>query len=332
MKNFEKQCTLKTTDRPYAVNIPEPVREMAAGYVAGKTLLSFTRGIIEQFGYTGKIRAKEIYTSTLSSFLTFRAGKDIALKKIGPEIMLLYESYLLFERKISRNSSSFYMRVLRAIYNRAVEHGITKDNRPFRYVYIGIDKTVKRALCLRDIKRVNSLDLAQKPNLAFARDLFMFSFYTRGMSFVDMAFLKKTDLRYGILTYRRRKTGQQLQVKWERCMQEIIDRYSTSTGEYLLPIIREKNADSRLQYQTELSLTNTRLKKIGRLAGIDIPLTTYVARHSWASIAKSRNIPLSVISEGMGHDSEKTTQIYLASLESSIVDRANELVIKALLE
>lgn len=330
MKNFEKQCALKTTDRPYAVNIPEPVREMAAGYVAGKTLLSFTRGIIEQFGYTGKIRAKEIYTSTLSSFLTFRAGKDIALKKIGPEIMLLYESYLLFERKISRNSSSFYMRVLRAIYNRAVEHGITKDNRPFRYVYIGIDKTVKRALCLRDIKRINSLDLAQKPNLAFARDLFMFSFYTRGMSFVDMAFLKKTDLRYGILTYRRRKTGQQLQIKWEKCMQAFIDKWGTGTADFLLPIITCEKKDFRLQYQSAMSYMNILLKQVGAMAGVNIPLTTYVARHSWASIARSRNIPLSVISEGMGHDCERTTQIYLSSLESSVIDRANRLVIKAL--
>lgn len=297
---------------------------------AGRTLATFTNSIIEQFRQLGKNRASEIYSSALASFLRFNSGKDIALKKINPDIMMLYESYLQGERKISRNSSSFYMRALRAIYNRAVEQGITKDNSPFKYVYIGVDRTVKRALQLHDIKKISSLNLTAKRRQAFARDLFMFSFYTRGMSFVDMAYLKKSDLRYGVLTYRRRKTGQQLQIKWEKCMQAFIDKWGTGTADFLLPIITYEKKDCRLQYQSAMSYMNILLKQVGAMAGVNIPLTTYVARHSWASIARSRNIPLSVISEGMGHDSERTTQIYLSSLESSVIDRANRLVIKAL--
>ena len=129
------------------------------------------------------------------------------------------------------------MRNLRAIYNRAVSEGLVVQRNPFKHVYTGIDKTKKRAVSLSVIRRIRDLDLNKK-SLIFARDIFMFSFYTRGMSFVDMAFLKKKDLQNGILTYRRKKTGQQLFIKWEKPMQELIDKYNTSETSYLLPIIQ----------------------------------------------------------------------------------------------
>lgn len=159
--------------------------------------------------------------------------------------------------------------------------------------------------------------------------MFMFSFYTRGMAFVDMAYLRKKDLRGGVLTYRRRKTGQRLHVKWEKCMQEIIDKYPASPTGYLLPIITRSGRE-RTQYRNALHLVNSLLKKIALLVGLHTNLTMYVTRHSWASIARSQHIPLSVISEGMGHDSEATTQIYLASLDRSAVDKANRSILKKL--
>lgn len=173
------------------------------------------------------------------------------------------------------------------------------------------------------------MDLKQK-QLAFARDLFMFSFYTRGMSFVDMVFLKKKDLQNGILSYRRNKTGQQLFIKWERPMQELVEKYDTAGTPYLLPIIRNNGVDEWRQYHNEVHRINRNLKKIGEQIGLGIPLTTYVARHAWASIAKSKNIALSVISEALGHDSEQTTRIYLASLDTSVIDKANSLILMAI--
>ena len=134
------------------------------------------------------------------------------------------------------------MRNLRAIYNRAVSEGLVVQRNPFKHVYTGIDKTKKRAVSLSVIRRIRDLDLNKK-SLIFARDIFMFSFYTRGMSFVDMAFLKKKDLQNGILTYRRKKTGQQLFIKWEKPMQELIDKYNTSETSYLLPIIQNNGVD-----------------------------------------------------------------------------------------
>ncbi|MBR7156996.1 MAG: tyrosine-type recombinase/integrase, partial [Bacteroidales bacterium] len=132
----------------------------------------------------------------------------------------------------------------------------------------------------------------------------------------------------GILSYRRKKTGQQLFIRWESCMEDIVQRYNDKYSQYLLPIIRNEGDDPRRQYMNSLSYTNKKLKRIAELTGLCVPLTMYVARHSWASIAKKNHIPISVISEGMGHDSESTTQIYLASLDTAAIDKANRLILK----
>ena len=160
--------------------------------------------------------------------------------------------------------------------------------------------------------------------------MFLFSFYTRGMAFVDMAFLRKKDLNKGTLSYRRKKTGQLLFIKWEPCMQEIVDRYFDAESPYLLPLIKKAGVKERNQYINGMHQINKYLGKIGEDMNIPIPLTLYVARHTWASVAKSKNIPLSVICEGMGHDSETTTRIYLTSLDTTPVDRANHLILNSL--
>jgi site-specific recombinase XerD len=294
------------------------------------SLFNFMQGIIARLQQLGKQRTSETYRATLRSFMQFRDGKDIPVEEIDADMMLTYEAHLR-GKGLARNSTSFYMRILRAVYNRAVEKGVTVNRNPFKQVYTGIDKTVKRAIPLKAIKQIKNLDLTMQPPLEFARDMFLFSFYTRGMSFIDMAYLRKRDLANGVLTYRRRKTGQQLLIRWEKCMQEIVKKYGTpADSPYLLPIITTPGNAERAQYQTMLHRVNYCLKKIATLAAIPVQLTMYVARHSWASAAKSKNIPISVISEGMGHDSEMTTQIYLASLDTAVVDRANAQILKDL--
>ena len=174
------------------------------------------------------------------------------------------------------------------------------------------------------------MELSLSPALDFARDMFMMSFYLRGMSFIDMAFLRKTDLKDGHITYRRRKTGQQLIIEWTKEMQLILDKYTENKSDYLLPVIRNPDTNERCTYRNIGYNINHNLKKIAKMIGVTIPLTLYVARHSWASAAKAKGIPISIISEGMGHDSEVTTQIYLASLDISVVDKANSLILKSL--
>ena len=290
---------------------------------------SFARNLVGQLRQIGKIRTSERYTTVLNSFGRFRRNTEVSWDEMDSDLMIEYETYLK-SRGVCPNTSSYYMRGLRAIYNRAVEKKMTVQRDPFKYVYTGIGKTVKRAVSLKVIRQIRDMDLALFPAMDFARDIFMFSFYTRGMSFIDMAYLKKKDLQNGILSYRRQKTGQQLFVKWEKPMQEIVDKYDTNATPYLLPVIRDMHADARRQYKNAAHLVNDKLKKLGERLGLDIPLTSYVARHGWASIARDRNIPLAIISEAMGHDSEKTTRIYLASLDTSAVDKANSRILKAL--
>lgn len=303
-------------------------------YPAGErkdTLFSFMKRIIENIKSIGKVRLSETYITTLNSFRRFREDADIQLEKIDTDLMIAYQAYLK-GRNLCPNSCSFYMRNLRAVYNRAVEKKLTPQRYPFKHVYTGIDKTVKRAVSLKEIRQIKELDLTLNPTGEYARDLFLFSLYTRGMSFIDMAFLRKKDLKNGILTYRRKKTGQQLFVRWEKCMQEITYKHATTDSLYLLPVIKKTGENERRQYMNAAHLVNRKLKEIGRKLELSIPLTMYVARHTWASIARSKNIPISVISGGMGHDSEATTQIYLASLDTSVIDRANNLILKSIEE
>lgn len=298
-------------------------------FVTDCSLFNFTQSIIARLKHDSRLRTAETYKSALMSFSIFRNNKDIVLDCITSEIMESYEAWLK-NRGVVPNTISFYMRILRAVYNRAVEKGMIENLLPFRKVYTGIDKTVKRALPLSALKKIKSLNLSQQPSLDYARDMFLLSFCLRGMSFIDMAYLKKTDLKDGYVTYRRRKTGQQLIIQWTKEMQLILNKYPENESIYLLPIIRNSNTNTRCICRNKSYNINHSLKKIAGMTGVNIPLTLYVARHSWASAAKTNGVPVSVISEGMGHDSESTTRIYLASLDTSLIDRANSLVINSL--
>lgn len=298
-------------------------------YANEYSLFNYMESMIAKLKQNGKIRTSETYSAALNSFKKFRNDEDIMLDCINTEVMEAYEAWHQNRGNIP-NTISFYTRILRAVYHRAVEDDIIENRNPFRHVYTGVDKTVKRALPLKTIKKIKALDLSLHPTLDYARDMFMMSFMLRGMSFIDMAYLRKTDLTNGYIIYRRRKTGQQLTIAWTTEMQMITDKYPENTSEYLLPIIRNSGINERCAYRNVGYLINRNLKKVAEMTNIKIPLTMYVARHSWASAAKAKGIPLSVISEGMGHDSEATTQIYLASLDTSVVDKANSLILKSL--
>lgn len=298
-------------------------------YAQEYSLFNFMESIIIKLKQNGKVRTSETYTSALNSFKKFRKDEDIMLDCLNSEVMEAYEAWHQ-SRGVAPNTISFYTRILRAVYNRAVEEDIVENKNPFRHVYTGVDKTIKRALPLPIIKKIKALDLSLTPALDYARDMFMMSFMLRGMSFIDMAFLRKTDLQNGYVTYRRRKTGQKLVIEWTNEMQLILDKYPENASDYLLPVIRNPGTNERCTYHNMGYNINHSLKAVAKVVGVSIPLTLYVARHSWASIAKSKGIPLSVISEGMGHDNEATTQIYLASLDTSAVDKANSLIIKSI--
>lgn len=316
----QKSNTLCTTDTI--------IKEYQKRY-AEITFFSHMKNIISKLQQRGQERTCETYKSTLSSFANFRNGNDLLFEEITPDLLISYEYYLK-SKDLSLNTISFYMKRLRAVYNNAVETGLATNRNPFKKVYTSAERTVKRAIALEDIKLLKNTDLSKSASKSLARDMFLFSFYTRGMSFIDIYCLQKSNLKNGILAYKRKKTGQMLYIKWEKCMQEIANRYPCPDSPFLLNILRNKTGCSRKQYHNIQSLINRNLKAIGRDLLFQKPLTMYVARHSWASIANSNGIPVKVISEGMGHDSEKTTQIYLASLDTHVIDKANSKILKLL--
>ncbi|MBQ9137230.1 MAG: site-specific integrase [Alistipes sp.] len=275
----------------------------------------------------GRVRAAETYMAAVKSFMNYRGGEDIPLCKIDSQMVVAYQ-YHLRNRGLSANTISFYIRNLRAIYNRAVEDGLVANNAPFRRAYTGTSKTAKRALRAEDIRRIAQLDLQDNRRLQFAADIFLFSLYTRGMAFVDIAHLRWSDIRSGYLVYNRRKTGQQIVIKWERCMAQIAERYFSPSTPYIFPIIKGRNP--RREYLSASHAINSALKTIGTMASIATPLTLYVARHSWASIAYAQQVSVATISRALGHNNESTTRIYLASLDNSAVDIANKIVLKSI--
>lgn len=310
-------------------SLDEIIQKYISGTDTGCSVFDFIRAQAAHKKQLGKIRSSETYQTTLNSFMRFREGIDLTFDMIDSELMEHYEAELR-RHGLLRNTSSFYMRVLRTNYRLAVEKGLTPDRHPFKHVYCGMDKTVKRSISFAEIKKIKELDLSRKRVMDFARDMFIFSFCTRGMSFIDMAYLKKNDLKHGCLTYRRKKTGQLLVIEWTKQMQDILNKYKPNSTQYLLPIITREDGNERRQYQNQMRKINRRLKDIATSIKLPVPLSLYCSRHSWATIARCKDIPISIISEGLGHDSEITTQIYLDSIKSYEVDKANRKILKDL--
>ena len=246
----------------------------------GNTFFIFMENVIVRLRQLGHTGTANNYRAALGSFKRFRTQEDIPIGAIDPAVMEDYQAYLN-AAGLAPNSTSFYMRILRAVYNRAVEQELTIDRKPFRTVFTGTEKTLKRAVSISDIRRIKGLDLSHRPGLEFARDVFLFLFLCRGMSFIDAAFLKKSDVQNGVLTYRRHKTGQQLHVKVIRQIEELLARYSTDGQPYLLPIITVPGKDERKQYESALHRVNKSLKIIAEMAKLPVTLTTYVTRHKW---------------------------------------------------
>lgn len=295
-------------------------------------VLAFFREQIDFLTACNRLGTAINYRRAAAALAGFLRDGDLRFSEFTSQFVEVYNDYLL-RKGMVRNSLSFHMRILRAVYNKAVRRGYVEQSFPFRDVYTGIDRTRKRAVGEEILSRLLHLDLTGRPTLAFARDLFLFSFYTRGMAFVDMAYLKRSDIQAGVIRYARRKTGQLLTVRVEPCMQAIIDRYAdrVRSTPYLFPLLREEPpATTFRRYKTELRAYNARLAQLAALLDLEQGLSSYTSRHSWATMARNHQIPLSVISAGMGHTSERTTRIYLASLENGWIDDANRTILAAL--
>ena len=261
------------------------------------------------------------YLNTISARKT-----DIGMEKIDCSFVTGYED-CLYAQGLARNTINYYLRNFRTIYNSAIRHGCkSKDVNPFVYIHTKPCKTVKRAINKNDMKELSSLSLLACSGMDIARDLYLFGFYTQGMAFVDIVFLKKKDINGNILSYHRHKSNQLIHVVVTPQMQRLINKYANNS-EYVFPII-----DTALptpvyeQYRLALGRMNRYLKKIASLLNINVRLTTYTARHTWATLARESGAPISIISAGLGHTSEEMTRVYLKDFDLETLAKVNHVV------
>ena len=310
-------------------------------------LSGYAETLARELERRGQERTARAYRTVVRGIVRFNKGVDIPLSQINNTLIKAFEKHLKEAGRLP-NTISYYMRNLRAIYNKAVagRRVAAREGNPFAGVYMGVTKTMKRALSVGEVKSLYGIDFMEMAcgctagsrrreavlNLYRAWRYFGFCLYARGMCFVDMAYLRKENIRGGVIRYVRKKTGQQIEVKVTPEMQSIIDSFSADVrhSSYVFPIIRDAGKSARLQYETALRMQNHRLKKLAAIAGTSRTLSTHWARHTWASIGKQNNLPVRVISECLGHTSEKTTRIYLDLLDNKLLDAANETVLSAI--
>lgn len=299
-----------------------------------QSFFKLVEACIQRLYEQDKSKTAENYACSLSQFKQFRKDQDISIKELSVNLMKDFQSYLI-GKGLKMNTISLYMRMLRAAYNYALdEEIILVDKRPFRKVFTGQEKTRKRAVKKNIVKQFMQADLSTDKKLEFARDMFLFSIYTQGMAFVDIAYLTKDQIRYGCITYQRRKTNRRLNIIIHPCAQEIINKWSVKDPDcpYLFPILYNPKKKKYRKYCSALRMHNKRLARISTLLKIDEPLSSYVARHTWASLAKQNGIKVPVISEAMGHTNTETTAIYLTSLDLGVIASANKKVIASLMK
>ena len=288
---------------------------------------------ISHFEKLGKKKTADNYACAFRHFSMFRKEQDIPVDELSVGEMKDFQVYLINEG-LKMNTISLYNRKLRAVYNYALDEEIIHiDKRPFRKSFTGQEKTRKRAVNSNVVKRLANLSILNRETLRFARDLFLFSVYMQGMPFVDMAYLTKKQVRNGIVIYQRRKTNRQLIIKINPQAQAIMDQYCVSDPDcpYIFPILYNPRKRAGRKYSSTLRIYNKRLERLSGLMRLDESLTSYVARHTWASLARHCGVRDTVICEAMGHSNVGITSIYLTSLDTGTVATANRRVITSLI-
>ncbi|MCC6372790.1 MAG: site-specific integrase [Bacteroidia bacterium] len=275
------------------------------------------------------------YNCCIVSIRDFVKADELPLEEITYKFLIDYESHCL-GKELKINSIGNYLRSLRAIINLAIDEGLLKmDQYPFRKYRIKKEETVKRAIPKNDIKALIDHDLEVGTRLWNQRNYFTFMFNMRGMNFIDLAFLTMNNIISDRVIYKRIKTNKQYNIKITQQALKILNYYTVGkapmSDELIFPILRpqasrkdEKDFDN---YKEQRKRFNNDMKELAKLCGIAVNFTSYVTRHSWASIAKFSRIDTSIIKESLGHSDSKTTETYLANFEQNILDDANEIIL-----
>jgi len=291
---------------------------------------------IESLNEANQVGNAKVYHDTLNQLILFTKNKDYTFEEV--DISFLNKFYnKMKSMNLTDSTMSVRFRTIRAVFNSAQKEGyISKELYPFKDFKISTlfsSKTSKRAIPKSELQKIESLDLSKGSKIWEAQQFFLFSYYGQGINFIDIAHLKWENIVNNRVYYRRMKTGEPMNFLIQPFHQLLFDFYRpltySSNDAYIFQILNKKAHLTAKQRQNRthkvITRVNQDLKTIAQMAGISTPLTTYVARHTFATVLKhSKNVPISVISQAMGHQTEAITNTYLADFDNSVIDDAME--------
>ena len=288
----------------------------------------------------GKFPAMHVYACTLRSYEKFCAEErhpknttaSLSMQEIfTPERLKEYEDWLTGQQS-SPNTISTYMRTLQAVYNRWMSPGIEGYNPVlFKDIYTKVESRTKRALTAEQMEQLRNTDfsvltLRQQQVLTY----FLLMFMLRGMPFIDLAHLRKSDLRNRRITYRRHKTGKLMVVDVPPDAMRLLQKYRDKTdSEYLFPLLHGGlfMEEHHHRYQETLRHFNRELARLMKQLLPGVSVSSYTARHTWATLAYHSGVPVGLISQSLGHSSIRVTMTYLKPFDAEMIDRINRQVI-----
>ena len=312
--------------KPYTLDVGQ---RLIKPEIASVKFYEFTQSEIEKLKKGKYLSNAVIYQTAMNAVMDFKES-DFAFEDLNHSMLTDLETH--FRAKGHKvNTISNYMRTIRAIYNRAIKAGVVdREIYPFRDYSIKYEDPAKRAISQEDIKKIKNAKIPRNTPVWHARNLFMFSFYTMGMNWIDMAMLKVANIENGRINYKRAKTGKDYTVGITKSAQRILNYYlkGKEPADYVFDIVTRDHDPQLLRrdIQYHMKAVNKNLKALAKNLKIKGNITTYVARHTWATLALRGNVKIGVISEGLGHRDIKTTQTYLAKFGSEELDKANEMI------
>lgn len=294
-----------------------------------KLLYNYFEQLIERKRTAGRHSTADLYRATANWVKRFAKERLLVLNEINTTFVDKFHTYLQ-SQKLKANSIVSYMCNFRAMYNMAVRERIIHPRvHPFSNLILYKEKTAKRAISAKEIEKICLLDLQNRADLSLTADMCIFSFLSCGMPFVDLAHLTQKNIIGAEIVYNRIKTGTLIRIRITEGMKHLLNKYKGRNATYLFPILTQGDKTTHEEYKLCLLNYNTNLKEIGEMLGILTPLTSYVIRHSWATEALRKYTPIAIISQALGHTSEKTTRFYLDQLDQSELDQANALITNA---
>ncbi|AMM51207.1 hypothetical protein TH61_08495 [Rufibacter sp. DG15C] len=334
MMNDANKIILDFDNNEQNYSVDDIAKALSRKVIGKRTVFQFTDELVQRHKEVGKVGTADAFQNGKRIVSRFTKEKDISFKELDYIFLTRLEDDLL-KRKVTENSIAVYMRTLRSIYNKAIAEGHAKENDyPFKaYKLTKLNtKTKKRALTKEQVKSISDHKLELGSKLWIARSIFLFSYYCRGVNFIDVAQLKWSNIDNGRVHYTRAKTGHQFNIALLPPALEILEYYRAKQDKsgFIFPILGSyHDTEQKIKNRVKkiMKEVNSNLRTVAQAVKIDFNITTYVARHSYATVLKRQNVSTSQISEALGHSSEKITQVYLDSFENTVLDEADKFLL-----